>query len=84
MGSFVQLTSLDGTASPAWVARPDVPARGAVVVLQEIFGVNAHIRAVADRLAARGYMAVAPSLFTRVSRVWTWATATPTVPRAWR
>ncbi|MDR0201850.1 MAG: dienelactone hydrolase family protein [Delftia acidovorans] len=66
MGSFVQLTSLDGTASPAWVARPDVPARGAVVVLQEIFGVNAHIRAVADRLAARGYMAVAPSLFTRV------------------
>lgn len=66
MGSFVQLTSLDGAVSPAWVARPDAPARGAVVVLQEIFGVNAHIRAVADRLAARGYAAVAPALFTRV------------------
>ncbi|WP_280187946.1 dienelactone hydrolase family protein [Delftia sp. PS-11] len=66
MGSFVQLTSSDGTVSPAWVARPDAPARGTVVVLQEIFGINSHIRAVADRFAARGYAAVAPALFTRV------------------
>ena len=63
---FVNLTSDDGFVFPAWVARPDGPPRGGVVVLQEIFGVNGHIRAVADRLAARGYLAVAPDLFARV------------------
>ena len=66
MGQFVDLTSGDGFVFPAWVARPDVAPRGAVVVLQEIFGVNSHIRAVADRFAARGYLAVAPSTFHRV------------------
>ena len=66
MGQFVQLTASDGFVLPAWAAQPDVAPRGAVVVLQEIFGVNAHIRAVADRLAARGYLAVAPSTFHRV------------------
>ena len=66
MGQFVDLTASDGFSFPAWVARPDGPPRGAVVVLQEIFGVNAHIRAVADRFAARGFLAVAPSTFHRV------------------
>ncbi len=68
MGSFVNLTSADGFSAPAWVAVPDGPVRGAIVVLQEIFGVNAHIQAVADRFAARGYVAVAPSLFARVQQ----------------
>ncbi len=66
MGQFVDLKSADGFVLPAWVAEPDAPPRGAVVVLQEIFGVNHHIRAVADRFAARGYLAVAPSTFHRV------------------
>ena len=66
MGQFVDLTSGDGFVFPAWVAQPDAAPRGAVVVLQEIFGVNSHIRAVADRFAARGYLAVAPSTFHRV------------------
>lgn len=66
MGQFVDLTAHDGVQAPAWVALPDSAPRGAVVVLQEIFGVNSHIRAVADRFAARGYVAVAPSLFHRV------------------
>ena len=48
MGQFVDLTSGDGFVFPAWVAQPDAAPRGAVVVLQEIFGVNSHIRAVAD------------------------------------
>jgi carboxymethylenebutenolidase len=61
MGQFVDLTF------PAWVARPDGTPRGAVVVLQEIFGVNSHIRAVADRFAARGFLAVAPATFQRVT-----------------
>jgi carboxymethylenebutenolidase len=68
MGQFVDLTSSDGWVFPAWVARPDAAPRGAVVVLQEIFGVNSHIRAVADRFAARGYLAVAPSTFHRVQQ----------------
>jgi carboxymethylenebutenolidase len=50
------------------VAQPPGQPRGAVVVLQEIFGVNAHIRAVADGYAADGYLAVAPSTFHRVKR----------------
>lgn len=66
MGQFVQLLAQDGTQIPAWVAEPEGPVRGAVVVAQEIFGVNAHIRAVTDRLAARGFVAIAPALFTRL------------------
>jgi carboxymethylenebutenolidase len=66
MGEWIQLTAADGHAFPAYVARPAGPTRGAVVVLQEIFGVNSHIRAVADGYAAQGYLAVAPSTFHRV------------------
>lgn len=50
----------------AWRADPAGPSHGAVVVLQEIFGVNAHIRSVADRLADHGFVALAPSLFDPV------------------
>lgn len=66
MGQWVTLKSADGFEVPAWQAAPDTPARGALVVLQEIFGVNAHIRAVVDRLAARGWWAIAPATFERV------------------
>jgi carboxymethylenebutenolidase len=66
MGEWIQLKAADGHAFPTYVARPAGPARGAVVVLQEIFGVNSHIRAVADGYAAQGYLAVAPSTFHRV------------------
>ena len=48
--------------------RPAEPARGAVVIAQEIFGVNRHIRAVADGFAAEGYVTIAPCLFDRVRR----------------
>lgn len=66
MGSFVQLTSADGFHCPAYVAQPAGRPRGGLVVLQEIFGVNSHIRAVADGYAAEGYVVVAPSTFHRV------------------
>src|SRR5271170_3486814 len=52
----------------AWRADPDGRPRGGVVVVQEIFGVNAHIRAVADRFAAEGYLAVAPAIFEHVEK----------------
>lgn len=66
MGSFIDLKSADGTVFPAYVAQPAGTPRGAVVVLQEIFGVNSHIRAVADSYAEAGYLVVAPSTFHRV------------------
>jgi carboxymethylenebutenolidase len=62
----VELTSNDGFTLPAYVALPDGRPRGAIVVLQEIFGVNSHIRNVADGYAAAGYLAVAPATFHRV------------------
>jgi carboxymethylenebutenolidase len=66
MGNIVDLQAADGFVFPAYVAQPAGQPRAAVVVLQEIFGVNAHIRAVADGYAAQGYLAVAPSTFHRV------------------
>ena len=68
MGGFVELTASDGHRFAAYVAEPAGAPRGAVVVVQEIFGVNSHIRAVADGYAADGHLAVAPALFDRVRR----------------
>jgi len=65
MGTFVQLTAADGTQFPAYVAQPATPAKAAVVVIQEIFGVNVHIREVADAYAKEGYLAIAPAMFHR-------------------
>jgi carboxymethylenebutenolidase len=67
-GEFTRLMARDGHEFDAWLSPPSGPARGAVLVLQEIFGVNSHIRAVADGFAAEGYLAIAPSLFDRVKR----------------
>lgn len=66
MGSFIDLKAADGFVFPAYVAQPAGPAKGGVVVLQEIFGVNSHIRSVADGYAQEGYLAVAPATFHRV------------------
>ena len=65
MGQWIPLDTAAGSVR-AWLAQPDLPARGAVVVLQEIFGVNAHIRAVAQRFADAGLVALAPALFDPV------------------
>ena len=54
MGQFVNLTSSDGFVVPAWVAQPKGTPRGAVVVVQGVFGVNSHIQSVADRVAVSG------------------------------
>jgi carboxymethylenebutenolidase len=66
MGQLINLTAADGFTFPAYVAQPAGQPKGGLVVLQEIFGVNAHIRAVADGYAADGYFVVAPSTFHRV------------------
>lgn len=62
----MDVKAADGFVTPAYVAQPQGQPRGAVVVLQEIFGVNTHVREVADGYAAAGYLAVAPSNFHRV------------------
>nr|WP_315429332.1 dienelactone hydrolase family protein [uncultured Albidiferax sp.] len=63
---YLDLTASDGFVFPAYVAQPAGKPKGAVVVVQEIFGVNSHIRSVADGYAADGYLAVAPDMFHRV------------------
>lgn len=66
MGSITTLTAKDGKTIDAYRAEPVGKPRGAVVVIQEIWGVNSHIRAVADAYAADGYVAIALALFDRV------------------
>ena len=66
MGSFVDLKAADGFVFPAYVAQPVGQPKAGVVVLQEIFGVNSHIRSVAEGYAADGYLAVAPATFHRI------------------
>jgi carboxymethylenebutenolidase len=68
MGERTQITAVDGFTSGAWQAQPQGRPRGAVVVIQEIFGVNEHIRQVVDGYAADGYFAIAPQIFDRVRR----------------
>jgi carboxymethylenebutenolidase len=67
MGRMVELLAADGHAFAAYRAGSPGAVAG-LVVLQEIFGVNAHIRAVCDRFAEAGFAAIAPSLFDRVER----------------
>jgi carboxymethylenebutenolidase len=68
MGAFTTLTAEDGHRFAAYFAEPKGTPKGGLVVVQEIFGVNSHIRAVADGYAADGYYCVAPALFDRTER----------------
>ena len=65
MGKHFSLVASDSFKLGAYRAEPSGTAKGGIVVIQEIFGVNHHIRAVCDRLAAQGYAAIAPALFDR-------------------
>ncbi|MEW6640955.1 MAG: dienelactone hydrolase family protein [Pseudomonadota bacterium] len=66
MGQTITLTASDGFELGAYRADPATPPKAAVVVIQEIFGVNDHIRTVCDRFAVQGYTAIAPAIFDRV------------------
>ncbi len=68
MGEFNRLMARDGHEFDAWIAPTAEAPLGAVLIAQEIFGVNSHIRAVADRFAAAGFLTIAPCLFDRVRR----------------
>jgi carboxymethylenebutenolidase len=66
MGTSIKLDASDGHRFAAYRADPEAKARGGVLVIQEIFGVNEHIRAVCDEYARDGYVAIAPALFDRI------------------
>src|SRR5271170_2293942 len=68
MGQNVELTAADGHRLSAYLTMPADKPRGGIVVIQEIFGVTRHIRAVADQYAAAGFLTIAPALFDRVER----------------
>ncbi len=68
MNENITLDAHDGHVLGAYRTGPDGAPRGGVVVLQEIFGVNAHIRDVCDGFAADGYAVIAPALYDRSSR----------------
>jgi carboxymethylenebutenolidase len=65
VGQQIKLTASDGFQLGGYRADPAGTPKGAVVVIQEIFGVNHHIRNVCDRFAGAGYVAVAPAIFDR-------------------
>lgn len=67
MGEMIDVTALNGEGSfEAYRAEPETTPRAAIVVIQEVFGVNPGIRQKCDRLAAQGYLAIAPDLFWRI------------------
>ncbi len=66
--STLQLRARDGNELSAYVAKPEGAPRGAIVVVQEIFGVNSHIRRVVEQYAAEGYVAIAPAMFDRFEK----------------
>jgi len=68
VGKMIELAAPDGHKLGAYRAEPKGKPRGALVVVQEIFGVNSHIKSVADGYAADGYLAIAPAFFDRVER----------------
>ncbi len=68
MSEWVKVKAEDGHELGAYVAKPAQRPIGALVLVQEIFGVNAHIRAVADGYARNGFLTIAPALFDRIER----------------
>jgi carboxymethylenebutenolidase len=64
----LQLRASDGNTLSAYVVKPEGTPRGAVVVVQEIFGLNSHVRRVVEQYAAEGYVAIAPAMFDRFKK----------------
>jgi carboxymethylenebutenolidase len=68
MGKTIQIEAKDQFKNDNYVAYPSVDTKGCIVVLQEIFGLNAHIKAVVDAYAEQGYLAIAPATFSRIKK----------------
>src|SRR5206468_8515886 len=68
MGQWMEWGASEGARLSAYRADPDGGPRGALIVAQEIFGINSHVRSVCDGFASDGYVAIAPALFDRVEQ----------------
>ncbi|HEX3847195.1 MAG TPA: dienelactone hydrolase family protein [Steroidobacteraceae bacterium] len=68
MGTTTELTASDGQRLSAYLSEPAGRPKGGMVIIQEIFGITRHIRAVVDQYAAAGFLSIAPALFDRVER----------------
>ncbi len=68
MSDWIKLKAEDGHDLKAYVARPKGDPIGALVLVQEIFGINSHVRGVADGYARDGFLVIAPALFDRIER----------------
>jgi len=66
-GAMIRIKSRDGFEFDAFHVKPQGPRRGGVIVIQEIFGLSSHVREMAERLAAEGYEAIAPSMYDRAA-----------------
>src|SRR6202047_5373642 len=84
VGKDIKLKASDNFELGAYRADPATAPKAAVVVIQEIFGVNHHIRAVCDRLAAEGYVAIAPAIFDRVEPNFTSGYTPEEIPAAFK
>jgi carboxymethylenebutenolidase len=68
MGEHISLNTSGTQCIGAYVAKPHGKPKGGVVIVQEIFGINAHIRSVTDRYASFGYTAIAPAFFDHIEK----------------
>jgi len=68
MADIISITAADGFELSAYRSLPESEPKGGIMVIQEIFGVNQHIRDVADGFAAQGYAAIAPAIFDRAEK----------------
>ena len=68
MGEHITLTASDGHELDAYISVPSRPSRAAIIVIQEIFGVNEHIKNIVNNFAARSYATIAPAMFDRAEK----------------
>lgn len=68
MNEIIEITSKDNHQFSAYISQPSGKPKAGIVIIQEIFGVNAHIKEVTDLYASKGYLSIAPSLFDRIEK----------------
>ena len=68
MNELIEITAKDNHQFSAYISQPPEKPKGGIVIIQEIFGVNIHIKEVTDLYASKGYLCIAPSLFDRIEK----------------
>ena len=68
MNELIEITAKDNHRFSAYISQPSGKPKAGIVIIQEIFGVNVHIKEVTDFYASKGYLCIAPSLFDRIEK----------------